>query len=101
MVNNPYLQAPDGECASCDKPAKLYDVGALDSTKFCWTCITKYGKAELRESANLALSIREIPKRQPECIRCSAPLIIGSKGGMCEGCRKVYRDTFGKDVIFK
>ena len=86
-----------GICSSCDKEARLIDVGAFDFTAFCAKCVERYGARELREVSNAALAIREAPKRPKVCLRCSAPLVQGSRP-MCSNCNEVYRATFGSEV---
>jgi len=87
------------ECASCTRIMPLHDVGAYDLTKFCVECIRRYGARNLAAASNAALAVRQAPKKERVCFRCSSPLIEGSTP-MCSTCNGVYRDRFGKDVVW-
>ena len=93
--------AYEGVCLGCDKgPQPLFDVGAYDGSKFCWECLSKYGVPTLQAACNAALAVKEAPAKEPRCLRCGQPMLIGARHPMCQACQKVYQDRFGKGVKF-
>lgn len=89
-----------GICPSCDKKAKLNDVGSMDQDAwFCDACIKRYSVTKLRAVANAALASKSANKRRTTCLRCGTTLVPGiSVGFMCHECNRAYKERFGSEV---